>query len=144
MSTHSNFSLRSILEKERLNGSNFLEWYRNLRIVLKQEKKEYVIEKEFPRKPASDATNSAKSGWSSHDNDNRDVSCLILATMTSELQKQYENMESAFEIIKNLKVMFQEQAAIERYNTITAIFNCRMGNDDPVSPHVYHETHWLF
>ena len=28
------FNLRSILEKEKLNGTNFIDWFRNLRIVL--------------------------------------------------------------------------------------------------------------
>ena len=34
-------SLRSVLEKDKLSGMNFLDWYRNLRIVLKQEKVVY-------------------------------------------------------------------------------------------------------
>ena len=38
------FNLRSVLEKEKLNGANFIDWYRNLRIVLRNEKKEYVLE----------------------------------------------------------------------------------------------------
>uniref|UniRef100_A0A0A9FTU0 Uncharacterized protein n=1 Tax=Arundo donax TaxID=35708 RepID=A0A0A9FTU0_ARUDO len=29
------FNLRFILEKEKLNRTNFIDWYRNLRIVLK-------------------------------------------------------------------------------------------------------------
>ncbi|KAK8708392.1 hypothetical protein V6N13_059434 [Hibiscus sabdariffa] len=37
-------SLRSLLEKEKLNGINFVDWFHNLRIVLKQERKGYVIE----------------------------------------------------------------------------------------------------
>ena len=45
------FNLRSILEKEKLSGTNFTNWYRNLRIVLKQEKKEYVIEQLYPEEP---------------------------------------------------------------------------------------------
>ncbi|KAK9010392.1 hypothetical protein V6N11_036903 [Hibiscus sabdariffa] len=44
-------SLRSLLEKEKLNGINFLDWFRNLRIVLKQERKEYVIEEAVPNDP---------------------------------------------------------------------------------------------
>jgi hypothetical protein len=27
-----------LLEKEKLNGANFMDWYRNMRIVLRQEK----------------------------------------------------------------------------------------------------------
>ena len=38
------FSLRSVLEKEKLNGTNFLDWSRNLRIVLKKEKKLLAID----------------------------------------------------------------------------------------------------
>ena len=52
------FNLRSILEKEKLNGTNFIDWYRNLRIVLKQEKKEYVLEVPYPDELAEDATRS--------------------------------------------------------------------------------------
>ena len=39
-----NFALKSILEKDKLNGTNFTTWYRNLRIVLKHDKKEHVLE----------------------------------------------------------------------------------------------------
>ncbi|XP_074314432.1 uncharacterized protein LOC141649646 [Silene latifolia] len=71
-----------------------------------------------------------------HEKNNIDVCCLILASMNSELQKQYENMDSAFDMINNLKAMFQEQARTERYNIVKAIFDCKMGDKDPVSPHV--------
>ncbi|GJW35178.1 retrotransposon protein, putative, ty1-copia subclass [Tanacetum coccineum] len=37
--TINNNSIRSILEKDKLNGSNFLNWYRNLRIILRNEQK---------------------------------------------------------------------------------------------------------
>ncbi|KAK8663303.1 hypothetical protein V6N13_083126 [Hibiscus sabdariffa] len=46
---------RSPLEKEKLNGINFLDWFRNLRIVLKQERKEYVIEETVPNNPGANA-----------------------------------------------------------------------------------------
>jgi hypothetical protein len=38
-SKNSSFNLRSVLEKEKLNGTNFIDWYHNLRIVLRQEKR---------------------------------------------------------------------------------------------------------
>ena len=53
--TTSNLSLRSILEKDKLNGTNFLDWYRNLRIVLKQERKEYILDQPEPDEPAANA-----------------------------------------------------------------------------------------
>ena len=38
------FSLRSVLEKDKLNGTNYVDWIRNLRIVLRAEKKEEVLD----------------------------------------------------------------------------------------------------
>ena len=49
-------SLRSILEKDKLNGTNFLDWYRNLRIVLRQERKEYILDHPIPEEPAANAS----------------------------------------------------------------------------------------
>ena len=48
-------SLRSILEKDKLNGTNFLDWYSNLRIVLKQERKEHVLDQPVPNEPTANA-----------------------------------------------------------------------------------------
>ena len=45
--------LRSILENDKLNGTNFLDWYRNLRIVLRQERKEYILDQPIPEEPAA-------------------------------------------------------------------------------------------
>ena len=56
----SNFSLLFILEKQKLSGTNFLDWSRNLRIVLKQERKLYVLEQEIPNEPANNAARAEK------------------------------------------------------------------------------------
>ena len=37
-------NLRSIIEKNKLNGNNFLDWERNLRIVLRSEGRENVLD----------------------------------------------------------------------------------------------------
>ena len=41
--TSVNSVLRGLLEKEKLNGVNFLDWDRNLRLILKHERKEYIL-----------------------------------------------------------------------------------------------------
>ncbi|ESQ38810.1 hypothetical protein EUTSA_v10029482mg, partial [Eutrema salsugineum] len=115
----------------------FLEWYQNLRIVLKQEKKEYVLEKSLPpEKPKSNAPHAERNTYEKHASDMVDVCCLMLATMNSNLQKQYENVESPIDMITSLKGMFQEQARTERYQTVKALIDCKLPKDSPVSPHV--------
>ena len=83
--TNNTLSLRSILEKDKLNGLNFLDWFRNLRIVLKQERKEYVIEEPIPVEPAATASRVEKDKFKKHMDDMLDVGCLMLATMNPEL-----------------------------------------------------------
>jgi uncharacterized protein YbdZ (MbtH family) len=77
--------LRFILEKVKLNGTNFIDWYRNLRIVLRQEKKQYVLEQPYPDELPSGATIAARRAYQKHCNDSLDVSCLMLATMSPDL-----------------------------------------------------------
>ena len=110
----STFTLRSILEKDKLNGTNFFDWSRNLKIVLKQERKSYILDTAFPPVPPSNAPKAQKDAYEKHLNDSVDVTCLMLAAMVPDLQKQFEAMK-AFEIIRHLKEMFQEQARQERF-----------------------------
>jgi hypothetical protein len=44
----SNNILRSLIEKEKLFETNFLDWHRNMRIVLAHEKKLYVLDEPIP------------------------------------------------------------------------------------------------
>ena len=131
----STFTLRFVLEKEKLNGKNFLDWSQNLRIVLKQERKMYVLDNEIPNEPpANNALQVDRDAYSKHLNDYVDVTCLMLTTMNSKLQKKFEEME-AFDMMVHLKGMFQEQARQERVTTTKALNACKMTPDTSVSAH---------
>ena len=66
-------SLRSILEKDKLIGTNFLDWFRNLRIVLKQERKLYVLDEPLPEEPDENVPRAKKNAYEKHHNDSIDV-----------------------------------------------------------------------
>ncbi|KAL4325852.1 hypothetical protein GQ457_11G025190 [Hibiscus cannabinus] len=127
--------MRSLLEKEKLNDINFLDWFRNLRIVLKQERKEYVIEEDVPNDPGANAHRADKDKFKKHMDDMLDVGCLMLATMTPKLQKQHEDMV-AYEMVCNLKEIYEGKARHERYETSKALFQCKMSERSPVGAHV--------
>ncbi|KAL4353174.1 hypothetical protein GQ457_06G018450 [Hibiscus cannabinus] len=80
-----------------------------MRIVLNQEKKEYVIKEPVSNEPDTNAPRANKHKFKKHMDDMLDVGCLMLATMTSKLQKQHEYMV-AYEMIQNLKEIFERQA----------------------------------
>ena len=129
------FSLRSVLRKDKLNGTNFIDWSRNLRIVLKQEKKLEVLEHPLPNEPARNASTAQREAFEKKKNDSNDVTCLMLATMSPELQKQFVDME-AYEIMTHLKEMFQEQTRHERFVTTKVLTSCKMAAGTSVSAHV--------
>ena len=132
---NSAFNLRSILDKEKLNGANFIDWYRNLRIILRNEKREYVLEKPYPDDIPKGANVAARRAYEKYCNDSLEVSCLMLATMSSELKKHYENAD-AHTMIQGLREMFENQARAERYNISSSLFACKLTEGSPVSPHV--------
>ena len=131
--THNNY-LRSILEKEKLNHTNFIDWYRNLRIVLKPEKKLYVLDAPNPEEPPANPR-GPHTAWLKHIDDSVEVSSLMLASMIPDLQKDLVN-HSAYDMITQLKEMFQQQARTERYETVRALHGCKMEEGGNVSSHV--------
>ena len=97
----SNFCLRPILEKEKLNKNNFLDWSRNLRIVLKHERKLDVLVTPIPNEPTLNVSAQDRADYEAAIERSLDVTCLMLAFMVPELQKQLMDME-AFHIFAQL------------------------------------------
>ncbi|KAK8985826.1 hypothetical protein V6N11_047319 [Hibiscus sabdariffa] len=55
--------------------------------------------------------------------------------MSSELQKQHEDM-NAYDMIQNLKEIYEGQARRERYETSKTLFQCKMSERSPVGAHL--------
>ena len=79
------FALKSILKKAKLNGTNFTTWYRNLRIVLRHEKKEQVLENALPEEPADNANATARNAYQKLVDESNEISYLMLASMEPDL-----------------------------------------------------------
>ena len=131
-SVQPSFNLHSVLEKEKLNGTNFIDWYRTLRIVLKQEKKEDVLDAPLPESAADGASKAPRDTHEKHLDDTLNVSCLMLLSMSPELQKQHENMD-AYDMIMSLKSMFENQARIERFKTSKTLFASKLAEGEQLA-----------
>ena len=79
------FSLCSVLEKDKLNGINYTYWICNLRIVLRAEKKEDVLDTPLPEEPADDAPAEEKTAYRKACDNNLEVRCLMLACMEPDI-----------------------------------------------------------
>jgi hypothetical protein len=114
-----------LLEKEKLNGDNFIDWYHNLRIVPRQEKMEYVLTEPYPGNLSDGSSVVDYRTYKKRCNDALNVSCLMLATMSPGLQKHYEHVY-AYNMIQRLCGIFENQARVERYNISKVLFECKL------------------
>ena len=110
----SSLSLCSILDINKLTGTNYVDWLRNLKIVLSQEKLSYILVTPDIEPVREDAIEEEKATYRMWQNDSLTVKCIILASMTNELQRQHESME-AHSILLNLKDLYREHSRTARY-----------------------------
>ncbi|KAJ9553605.1 LOW QUALITY PROTEIN: hypothetical protein OSB04_017650 [Centaurea solstitialis] len=134
-SSISNFCLKGLLEKDKLTGLNYVDWLRNLRIVLRMENKQRAIEEPLPAAPAAGASQAVWEEYEKRLTESNEAACLMLATMVPELQKGMESL-GAYDMANQLKDMFQRQARQERFDNVKALSECKMAPGNSVSVHV--------
>jgi hypothetical protein len=74
-----------LLEKEKLNEANFMDWYHNLRIILMIENTEYVLTESYPDDLLAGLTAADHRTHEKRCDDALNVSCLMLTKMSPEL-----------------------------------------------------------
>ncbi|XP_058008433.1 uncharacterized protein LOC131182929 [Hevea brasiliensis] len=98
--------LSCILYDNRLTGPNFSDWLRNLRIVLNLEHIGYVLDSKIPSALPPEATKKEHDTLRKWHEDDMQAKCYMLASMTNQLQKQHEKMQTSFEILSHLQELF--------------------------------------
>jgi hypothetical protein len=78
-----------------------------VRIVLKQEKRLYVLENSIPNASTENAEEKVRNEHQRHVDDNEQNTCVMLASILFELQRQYRNMD-VHTMIMHLKEIFDE------------------------------------
>jgi len=72
---------------------------------LRHEKNEYILTEIPPNKLSDEAEKSIREKYNKFIDDELDVSCLIVITMSSELHKRFE-IRGVFDIMDQLKKIF--------------------------------------
>ncbi|XP_070044898.1 uncharacterized protein [Nicotiana tomentosiformis] len=104
-------SLREILETNKLVRPNFDDWHRNLRIFLMHEKLIDVIDNPAKIIPPENDVQGTKV-YHKHLEECLAIKRIILSSMSSELQRKYQNMDPTI-IIEYVKKMVDTQLDIE-------------------------------
>ena len=128
--------LFTILKDNKLIGPNYIEWKRNLDIVLTAEEYKFCTYEPKPEQPAADAPDEEKEyykRWIKADEKSR---CYILAAMSGVLQHQHQAMATASDMLFNLKELFGDQNRAARQVAMKALMNTQMAEGTPVRDHV--------
>ena len=88
-------------------GPNHVDWLRNLRIVLTQEKVSYILDSPAPDTIGEDVSEEKRTTYKMWKDDNMTVKCIMLASMNNKLQRQHEDMDVP-SIFLNLKKLYRK------------------------------------
>nr|GEW67048.1 zinc finger, CCHC-type [Tanacetum cinerariifolium] len=107
----------------------------SMRIVLRNEKKLHHLEEALLEAPPATATAVVHNAYTCRVAEQQEVVCLMLVSMTLEIQKNLED-RTAFEILQELKTMFQQQAEQEQFETVKAFHACKQEEGQSISTYV--------
>nr|GEY76992.1 hypothetical protein [Tanacetum cinerariifolium] len=138
-SSTNNSVFGGFFEKQKLTGPNFIDWYRQLRIVLSIEDKLNYLEQPIPPAPVASAGQqvapeilAAHNAWIKG---SKKIAGIMLMTMKPEIQRNLEPLH-AHEMLKELKTLFAQQAEQELLQTMKDFHSCRQEEGQSVSSYV--------
>ncbi|KAL0293840.1 UNVERIFIED_CONTAM: hypothetical protein Sradi_6917100, partial [Sesamum radiatum] len=127
--------LTLIMETNKFNGTNYNDWLRNLRIVLDFENQGYVLDKPLPVILPEGSSPEERLTFEKWHEDNRKVRSIILASMTNEIQKQYDRLEDVPSIMLRMKDVYAVPDRHIRYAATKAFFGTKMTEGSSVHSH---------
>nr|GEW45943.1 zinc finger, CCHC-type [Tanacetum cinerariifolium] len=123
-----NSLFRSLFEKQKLTGNNFMEWYHNLWILLSTEDKLPFLEQPIPTLPVPPAEQANPSdvvtthqAWVMTQ---KEIAGLMLKTMDPDIQKNLEYL-GAYDMLKELKTLYVQNAYQELLQTVREFNTCK-------------------
>ena len=118
--------LATILTQNKLTKNNFIDWKRNLDIILTVKDHAYVITTPCHKEPTPGATTTARHEFEKWRKSNGMARCYMLASMAGVWQHQFQSNEFASAIMTNLKEMFGEHSRPIRQIAMQKIMNTKM------------------
>ncbi|GJT95197.1 hypothetical protein Tco_1090715, partial [Tanacetum coccineum] len=122
-----NSVLRGFFEKQKLTGPNFIDWYRQIWIVLSVEDNLDYLEQPIPPAPVPAQAGQQVAPEA--------LAGLMLMTMEPNIQRNLENL-SAYDMLQELKTLFAQQAEQELLQTVRDFHFCKQEEGQSVSSYV--------
>nr|GEV34224.1 hypothetical protein [Tanacetum cinerariifolium] len=138
-SVENNSVFKCFFEKQKLTGSNFIDWYRQLRLVLSTEDKKNYLEHHIPAAPVAlpgqQVPPEALAAHAAWVKGQKKVVVLMLLTMDLEIQRNLAHL-GTYDMLQELKAMYSKQAEQELLQTMREFHICKQEEGQSVSSHV--------
>ena len=129
-----NFSLLGICSKVTFDGSNYNDWMRNIKMAFHFEEKEYVLKKQIDEIDDEKASPKELVEYRRQLNDATKVSCILVVTITPEIQRFYVDYWS-YKMNKDLMEKYHQRARQERYEIVKSLITSKMKDEESITTH---------
>ena len=125
-----------ILDKRGLRGQRFLAWYRHIENVSKVKDILYVLKQSPPHVPPTKlASNEECQNCARHYEDDLQAKCLILTSLSEELKKLHEHMDTSCAMVDSLHKMHDIETSNVRFSNVCSLLNAKMAKGTSVQKH---------
>ncbi|KAI3790532.1 hypothetical protein L2E82_03639 [Cichorium intybus] len=121
-------SILSLCSKVTLDGTNYNDWMRNIKMALRFKNKEYVLDTELIEVDPETATTEEYASYKKHVDDVTKVACIMIATMNPKFQRFYEDYWP-YEMHKDLAEKFCKRARVEKCEKLGMLVDEELATD---------------
>ncbi|KAL0378561.1 UNVERIFIED_CONTAM: hypothetical protein Sradi_3161600 [Sesamum radiatum] len=114
------------MDTNKFNGTSYNHWLRNFRIVLDFENQGYVLDNPLPTALPEGSSPEERVTFEKWLEDNRKVHSIVLASMTNEIQNQYNRLDDVPSIMLRMKEVYAVLDRHIRYAATKAFFGTKM------------------
>ncbi|GJT89030.1 hypothetical protein Tco_1070747 [Tanacetum coccineum] len=128
-SVENNSVFRSFFKKQKLTGPNFIDWYRQLQLILSTEDKEKYLEQPIPAAPVGVAPDqpipsAALTTYNEWVKNQKEIAVMILLTIDLEIQQNLAHLD-ANDMLIELKALYSKQAEHELLQIVREFHTCK-------------------
>ncbi|KAM2388518.1 hypothetical protein ACFXTH_037950 [Malus domestica] len=125
-----------ILDKRGLRGQRFLAWYRHIENVSKVKDILYVLKQSPSHVPPTKlASKEECQNYARHYEDDLQAKCLILTSLSEELKKLHEHMDTSCAMVDRTHKMHDIETSNVRFSNVCNLLNAKMAKGALVQKH---------
>ncbi|KAI3521685.1 hypothetical protein L1887_11157 [Cichorium endivia] len=124
-----------LLNMDKLTGLNYIDWLRQWKLVMRYERKPYLIECPLPCLPKHGITQQLRDAHDFLIDKSEEVRSLMLLTIDPAIHRDFEFL-GPYELTLLVEERFQEPLRKERARIFEKLGMCRLKEGSSIGPHV--------